>query len=62
MELVFTLAFMVVWAVLTARMARGRGRRPAVWGPLGAVLGIVAIATLALLPRKPVALEQPAAA
>ena len=62
MELVFPLVFMVVWAVFTARMARGRGRRPGLWATIGAIFGVFAVATLALLPRKTVQLEQPVAA
>ncbi len=43
-------------------MARGRGRRPALWATIGAIFGVFAVATLALLPRKTVQLEQPVAA
>ena len=62
MNLVLPFVFMVASAVLSARIADGRGRRPALWATLGVIFGVLAVATVALLPRKTVQLEQPVAA
>ena len=60
--LIVSLVFTVLWGNLTARIARGRGRRPALWAALGAFFGVFAVGTVALLPRKTVESKQPATA
>ena len=46
----FVLWAAVVW--LTVRTAIRRGRRPLLWGMLGAVLGVFALVAVAVLPRQ----------
>ncbi len=44
-------AVSVAAAIITARRARGKGRRPRLWGVLGFLFGVLAVAALAWLPQ-----------